>query len=243
MLLSAATISRCRVSRTHACRLQFEKGVLSCSCRAFRLIELPENVSVGDMARIALALLGAKAIYTPGPTAVSNARVGQPEEADAPAMPEPAVNYIPEFSLDADEQCGSEKNDAMKRCIACQARYGLAVYTDQDGLGTKTQLQGGASAAGHRTETESVFVDRHSTKGAQSRSSGESSLSADDLRARTVDYEKAQRARITCCLSAVNRLRMGQGIFSKSLTQAHFQVSDYRLLTDFAVPGPGVCIR
>lgn len=101
------------------------------------------------------------------------------------------------------EKDGPNTTDALSCCVLCQAERASNQYR-------AVVACSGEVGSVHRIQPQSP--------------EGCDLLSPSDPNAETVHHEKARRARVASCLSALNGMRTEGGTFSESVQQAHFQV-------------------
>lgn len=171
-----------------------------------------------NLAHFSLKILRVGAIYTPQ-REISRNIVGEPREVELPEISAVSTNYAQGDPLDRCGTGGPDTTVAIDHNVVCQARRALRSY--------RIQLVGSVPALRIDGAREDTPGGTNSANSTELRSPERGDLAPSDPDARTVDREKAQRSRISSCLSAMNRLRMEAGIFSENLEQAHFQVRQH----------------
>lgn len=186
-----------------------------------RILELPEVPPLDNLVRAGLSMLRAGAVYAPGPRTLSAEGVcseGVPlsgtVQAKCPRTVEGSSADHAACALAIGNDC------AHTRCVACNAQHVSAGYTRhlESMVESVVTIDERETALGPEEEScADIGVDADPGK----RETDERSGAPD---APTSEYEKAQRAKVASCLSAMTKIRQEGRFFSKAVEQPHLQV-------------------
>lgn len=175
---------------------------------------------IGNLVSIGLSMVRAGAILTPGSqppcteAALSEGApfCGTPQVVSSCGHEESPLGCAP---------CLSHENaDGHLPCVACQARGAAAGYARQLRAELEAGVEGDDNSAGCGCRGEGQ-ADSDSLTEPDKR---DSDVSADRKSVLTPYHEKAQRAKVASCLSAMNKIRENKDLFPEDLEQPHFQV-------------------
>lgn len=204
----------------------------------FRVVELPEVVSVKDLASIGVAMLRAGAIYIPesrqscigGVDGLEgNQMRGKIEKTERCALQDAGGRETGVTTL-------LEKS-ALQHCVVCQARCYFASYrchakrdpgeTDETGR-AQAARSSGREGVGDVCPIgvcgEEITADDTCANSAGHFVQGASEACAYSADVQIRGHEKSQRIKVASCLSTLKDLRTDSGVFSEHLKQADFQV-------------------
>lgn len=191
-----------------------------------RVLELPPQApsATSDLVAIGLSLLRAGAIYAPDPPVSHAGERGDPfcgGMAPRSASPETEAERVAAAAA-ACTPAGGGCCAPSSKCVACQARSAAAEYCARHGGATGSEGEGTAEegdepAAVARQQSGAVAATAESAKVGVRKEGGEP------------DREKALRAKVASCLSALKSARREQEAFSEELEQAHIQVRNNKI--------------
>lgn len=186
-----------------------------------RILELPEVPPLENLVRAGLSMLRAGAVYAPRPRTSSAEGVCSewvPFSGTAQAKGPCTV----EGSSTDHAACAPKiGNDcALTRCVACNAQHVSAGY---------------ARHLDSMVEAMATIDERETALGSQEEGCADIGVDAEPRKretderpsaphAPTIVYEKAQRAKVASCLSAMTKIRQEGRFFSKAVEQPHLQV-------------------